>query len=558
MQDENAFVVDGAGHGDFAFDVDQAFVAGVAARAHAHGHAKAPVTQVDLAQAVELANGRAVQGDELLAFGDGLAHAQFRIVVALGACAQRRVHVAGLDGAAAATAAPERRAFAHQGFGAGEEGALARLVVDLAVRVLQDACHRGGAAVRQPALATDVRHQHRRALARGIAGQKALGKVHLDTKAAGKFGVALLHRVVLLDRGNEHDLDVRVHGLRLQRNGGHGHECGAGFVDLHPPAAQEAAQALPDQLVGQQIAQVQQQEAAMRPEQAAGADAGKVGDHHILVGLVVDGAKQGVRHRVFFHQHGRAVARGVVHHQVDGVMPEQLLQGIAPVGVGFAVVIGNEQLQVFEHVVLDLLQVAAQLHRVLDLFFQAQADLLHAVVEQWFDHLPPQCRQCLLHAVLQRAHGFEETRNFGPQCAFGLFDFAAALFGQGARLGLGVGVPLVAEQGEDQLTVLPKQAEVARFGKGIQGGIGLGLVLLVGVLDALGFGLAVAAGQAQGNFALQRLAECLHEGAQLAPLAWRHAQCARAFGGLEVVQVAQVRRHGAVGGHGLHGLLHQR
>ncbi len=96
------------------------------------------------------------------------------------------------------------------------------------------------------------------------------------------------------------------------------------------------------------------------------------------------------------------------------------------------------------------------------------------------------------------------------------------------------------------------------LGKGVQRGKGLALVALVGLLDALGVGAHVGAGQALGDVGLQRIAQVGHGLAQVLALAGGQAQRARALGGLEVVQVAQVRRHGALGGGGLHGLAQER
>ena len=70
------------------------------------------------------------------------------------------------------------------------------------------------------------------------------------------------------------------------------------------------------------------------------------------------------------------------------------------------------------------------------------------------------------------------------------------------------------------------------------------LLLLPGLLDARGIGLEAGAGQAPGDVGLQAGAQVGQALAQLAALAGRQAQGARAVGLVEVVQVAQVRRHG--------------
>ncbi len=94
--------------------------------------------------------------------------------------------------------------------------------------------------------------------------------------------------------------------------------------------------------------------------------------------------------------------------------------------------------------------------------------------------------------------------------------------------------------------------------KGIQRGKGAGLLGLPGFLYGLGFGFAIGAGQALGDVGLQHLGHLQHGCAQLAPLPGGQAQGAGALGGVKVVQIAQVRRHGTLGRSGLCGLAQQR
>jgi hypothetical protein len=167
-------------------------------------------------------------------------------------------------------------------------------------------------------------------VARRVASvaMKLSAKVHLHPEMAGELGVAFLQLVEVLHRADQHDLDVHVHRLGLQRDGTHGRAHRARLLDLQTPVAQEAAQLLPDQRVGHQVAQVQHQEAAVRLEQAAGADAREVGHQHIVLGLVFDAAEQRAKQRVVLDDHRRAAQALVVHHQVHAVARQRGLQGL--------------------------------------------------------------------------------------------------------------------------------------------------------------------------------------------------------------------------------------
>src|SRR5690606_11085982 len=138
--------------------------------------------------------------------------------------------------------------------------------------------HGGGVEVGQAALVAGLRDEDGGGLAGGGGGGKALHKVDLGAKAAGGVGVGLLQGVVLLHRSDQHDLHFHIHGLGQQRGGGAG-GVGRGaatasstFFDLQAAAAQKAAQARPQAFFGHHVLQVQQDEAAVRLEQAAGQD----------------------------------------------------------------------------------------------------------------------------------------------------------------------------------------------------------------------------------------------------------------------------------------------
>ncbi len=100
-------------------------------------------------------------------------------------------------------------------------------------------------------------------------------------------------------------------------------------------------------------------------------------------------------------------------------------------------------------------------------------------------------------------------------------------------------------------------AEIAHFCKGGEFGISLDFLILVGFFDMRAFGLEILPRQLPWDFRHQGFRHLLQELAQLAPLPGRQAQRHRPFRGIEVVQIAQVRRHQALDGTPLHRLPEQ-
>ena len=301
---------------------------------------------------------------------------------------------------------------------------------------------------------------------------------------------------------------------------------------------------------------MQHQETAVRAVQTAGADTRKIGDQHIVFGLVFDAAEQRAEQRVVFDYYRRAVQAVVVHHQVDAVAGQHRGQCLAP---DFIFAVGSlEQLQVLDHVVHDLVQVGIQLDGILDLLLQCDADLLQLVVQQRLHHLAAQRRQRLVHLPLHRPGLVEIARDLRTQLLLGQRDPGAARFRQRKHFVLGVGTPLFSEQREEYVSGLAVHRETARFGERLELGIGLGFLGLVGLLDALAFGLEILPVQKPGYFLLQRLCHFSHQLPEQPALAGRQAQRARSLRRIEVVQIAQVGRHCFARGGRQHRLPEQR
>ena len=179
------------------------------------------------------------------------------------------------------------------------------------------------------------------------------------------------------------------------------------------------------------------------------------------------------------------------------------------------------------------------------------------MVQQGAHHLAAQLRQRVVALALQRAHVVQKAGDGVAQFLLGIVNFGAALAREGAGVGFGQRLALGAEQGENHMPLVAREAKAQRLGQRIQFGKGLGLAGLVGLFDARALGAEVGAVQALGDVGLQRARELLHALAQHAPLACRQAQRARALGVVKVVQVAQVGGHGPLGGGLLHGLVQQ-
>ncbi len=180
--------------------------------------------------------------------------------------------------------------------------------------------------------------------------------------------------------------------------------------------------------------------------------------------------------------------------------------------------------QVVQHLLVYLVQPLAQLDGVLDLLAQAVAHFLQFMVEQRFGDLAAQLLQGLVALALQGAGGVEEAGDLGAQFLLGGVDLGAALACEGARIRLGQGLALGADQREDHVPALAAQAKLQSLGKGVQGGESLRLLGFVGFFDALALGPEVGAVQALGYVGLQRARELLHALAQHTALPGGQAQ----------------------------------
>ena len=274
-------------------------------------------------------------------------------------------------------------------------------------------------------------------------GAEGFGKVHLDPKAPRHLGVGLLQGVVRIDRADQHDLDLHIHGLGLQRDGGHGAVRRARLLDLQAAAAQKAAQAFPQAFVAQQVAQVQHEKAPVRLEQAARMDAREVGQQGVGLGLVFDAAEQVAQLRVVLDEHGRAGQAVVVHGQVHMAVGQQRIEFVlALVVAALCAFDWDEKSQVVQHLLVYLVQPLAQLDGVLDLLAQAVAHFLQFMVEQRFGDLAAQLLQGLVALAFQGACGVEEAGDLGTQFLLGGVDLGAAFACEGARICLGQGLAL--------------------------------------------------------------------------------------------------------------------
>ena len=271
VQNQHAFVMDRPGQLDLAFDVEQAVFARIRACGHTHRKAKAVVPQVHHRQTIELGHALATHLDQTLAIGNGFEQTLLRVIQSPPACAQRGLHIIHLHKWHPAPLRP-LAAFHHQGFGQGKQRALPALVLGLPVCFFDECRHRLGCKMQQALALAHMRHKDRRGPRRLGRGHKALHKIHLATKSPRKLRVCRLHRVVLVHRSHQHHLDLHIHRLGLQRNRRHRRVHHARLLNLQTATAHEAAQLLPDRLIGQQVTQMQHQKAPVGPQQTARTD----------------------------------------------------------------------------------------------------------------------------------------------------------------------------------------------------------------------------------------------------------------------------------------------
>ena len=390
-------------------------------------------------------------------------------------------------------------------------------------------------------LAAGVRDKNRRGATGVGAGHKTLGKIHLGAKMAGEFRRRLLQFVILFARTDQHQLDLDIDRFRHQRHRRNRRKRHARLLDLQAAAAQEAPQLFPHQRIGQHVAQMQHQKPAVRLQQAAGADARKIGHQHVVLGLVFDAAEQRAEQRVVLDDHRRAGQAAVVHHQVDAVTRQHALQRFLlafhrPSPLWNSSRLSNTSWAIASSQALSL---AASLI----CFFKPGADRLHFALQQRLHHLPPQRRQRFVHRTLQRLGFFDVAGDLGTQFLLGPLHLGAAGFRQCQHLVLGQRLPLLADEGEHHAPLVAVQRKAARLGKRRQLGIVLCHFVLPGFLDALALDLVILSFQPLRNFALQGFHRLRQQLAQQPPLAGRQAQRQRPLRRIEVVEIAEIGRH---------------
>ena len=536
VQNQHALVVDGARHLDLALDVEQALVARERARCHPHGHAKGVVAQVHHRQTVDLRDQLAADHQQALAVGNRLLNALLRTGQALLSSGLGGLHIGRLH-TRSAPAVCHSMAFDHQGFGLAKQGALARLVARQAVAVFHNARHRRRRKMQQPQPLAGVGHKHRAGLHRLRRGFEAFGKVHLAAKAPGKLGLDLLHRVIGLHRGDQHQLHVHIHRLGRERHSGHGLVRHARLLDLQTPAAQKAAQLFPHRRVGQQVAQVQHQKTTVRTQQAARTDLVKVGHQVVAIGLVLDAAKQVAVQRVVFHDHRGPGAGVVVHRHVHAKQRQPGLQRLLAHRHFLAWL---KQSQVVQHAQLRLLAVSNQLAGRLGGQVHLLAHTRQALVQQGLEGLPAQSRQALGHYPLQRPGLIQVAADFAAQSLFGRVHLGAFFAAQQQRLACRDRLALRVFEGEDHVPLVTHQGKVLRLGIRAQRGVGGVHLGLARLLDALALGQKIVLLQALGQLGLQVFDPLRHLLAQDPALPRRHAQSQRVIGLVKVVQVTQI------------------
>ena len=144
-----------------------------------------------------------------------------------------------------------------------------------------------------------------------------------DLEQFRKFRIERAERIVDLPVADQHDLYVDRDAFGLQRyRAGDAHRFGDAF-DPDFIGMQRAFQLLPRVALGQRFLGIQNQIAAVGPQQRPGLDQGKIGDQRAELRHVFDPPDQIGLGRVIVVDHRRLVRIGVVDQQVDLIAPEK-------------------------------------------------------------------------------------------------------------------------------------------------------------------------------------------------------------------------------------------
>ena len=293
----------------------------------------------------------------------------------------------------------------------------------------------------------------------------------------------------------------------------------------------------------------------MGPVQAAGADAREVGDEHVVFALVLDTAEQRAEQGVVLDDHRRALEVVVVHHQVDPIARHQGGERLPAGGIVRLVLL--EQFQAVEQVLLHPVQPGAEFDRILDLFFQIDADFAQFAVDERPHHPAAQGGQRLVERLFKRPDPLQVAVDLSEQFLFHAGDVGPPLLGQGEHFVLGHDPPFGAAQGEQQSAGITVQGEIARFRKRVEFAEGPGLLFFEGFFQPLALHLGVGGVQLLRDLRQQGLDQTRHALAQQAALAGGQAQGAGTLRRVEMVEVAEIRRGGPAGRSLLHGLTEQ-
>jgi hypothetical protein len=342
----------------------------------------------------------------------GIEQAFLRFVVAVSTRLARRLHIGGLDQLTLAEPG-QGCTFHDQGFGGGEHGALAVLVLGQAVAVFDEQCRRRCRKVRQSPACASAGHKHSRVAPDQRPCGEAVGKIHLAAKTPRQFRVQRLHCIEFVRRSNQHQLDLGLHHLGRERDRRHRRVHHARFLDLQASATHKATQAFPHRRIGQYIAQVQHQKAAVRAQQAAGADAGEIGHQHLPVGFVFDATEQLPVRRVVLLHHWSAMQAMVIDHHVHTQAIEQVLQGLQAQPFIFGPAL--KQLHMLQHLVLERLQPAVQPLLISWCGVHRLTHFLPFALEQGTHNLATQGRQPFVAHMLERACLFKKTGDLFAQ-----------------------------------------------------------------------------------------------------------------------------------------------
>ena len=361
---------------------------------------------------------------------------------------------------------------------------------------------------------------------------------HLEMLA--EFGVGISQEVIQHPLADQHHLKVAGNRFRLQQGRGGQAERAVDRLDPDFARPQSPFERLPGGRLGQHLARIEQQVAAIRPVQGAGADEIEIGHQRAELGPVLDPADQTLEGRLVLIDHGGMGRATVIDDEIDPIAPESIFGArLGSVALIAGAVGGpHDRIDILDHVLADLVEIA---HHLVDIGEQGLEPVDHVADREACRLLVE--RADLLAGLLEE---LGEVLDGRLKLFLQLFD---ALF---ELLAL-AGIELLEIVRRNDLAVVGRREGITH-GRADQRDVLLAgglldllhralLAFLELVLDDPAAGAVFVARKGRAERAAQVVDQSLHRRLQFHALAGGQADGVRLLGFLEVIDVAPVGRY---------------